>query len=112
MSFVVQVKDLQFWKQLKEQYEPENLASSRDTAEQELNDMIENAKSETKNGPTVNDTTIDDKCKSDDGISFLNSDPMEPASKRDMVSTPLKKCFRFTYWKVFKILVMGFQNQL
>ena len=114
-----QTKNVQFWQQLTQQYHPENFARHREVAEEELNALIKNAKSKTKNSsPTPDvtenaaDVTMEEESKSDDGLDFLNSDRIEPASRRDMVSNLFEKNNSFYSTKLSRNFFMGSHNQL
>lgn len=89
---VSQAKDKHFWEQLTQQYESSNVARCRQNAEEELNSLIAQAKSEGKkpNVATPADATMQEaefeETKSDDGMEFLQNDPFEPESNQKMVS--------------------------
>ena len=105
-----QDKNAEFWKQLTQQYEPLNVKKCRDNAEQELNELIQNAKSQ------ANATTCDvydpmeEECKSDGGLPFTQNDPMEPEQNMVSIFFYLKQVVN--QQQVSKFLLMGLENQL
>ena len=117
---VCQAKDKEFWKELTEQYEPANVARCRQNAQVELNSLIEKAKSEGKdaNVSPPADATMQEaeleEAKSDDGISFLQNDPFEPAGNRNMVSILFEIPFEVIHRKVRKtcswVVTLNFQQ--
>lgn len=80
-----------------QQYENDNVERAREIAEEELNSLITNAKSQKQTSATTDNLKSDidvrmvEESKSDDGLGFLQDDPFEPASKRNMVSTFFEK---------------------